>query len=106
MALVVGSLGDGSVERVITFCFLTSLIRAPGSESPNYQGRGTQWSVGVGGGLVRWGDGLQRPGRDGPTASAARTFERGTIGIALAGTGLRVTVDGYDVDAGGTVERR
>ena len=29
--------------------------------------------------LVRWGDGLQRPGRDGPAASAARTVERGTM---------------------------
>ena len=74
-------------------------MRAPAFESLNDQGRGTQWSVGAGGGLVREGcraltgprtgdlrllaagkdrqrkgeaDGLRRLGRDGPPC------ERGT----------------------------
>ena len=83
-ALVVGSLIDGRNVRGVVGAV---------NESANDQGRGTQWSVGPGGGLVRvgwralagprtgdlrllaadkdrqlkgWADGLRGLGRDGP----------------------------------------
>ncbi len=93
MALMVLSLRTGTVGRVMPWDMLQTLMRIPGPESLNHQGRGTQWSVGSGGGLVRWGwlalavqglgdlrlpdpdkdrqpvrwaDGLRNLGRDGP----------------------------------------
>ncbi len=49
------SLWAGTVGRGPPLIPARSLARAHGPESLNHQGRGTQWSVGHGGGLVRWG---------------------------------------------------
>ena len=57
-ALVVWSLEGGTVGRGLTWEAELTLMREPGFESPNHQGRGTQWSVGPGGGLEVWGGGL------------------------------------------------
>ena len=89
--------------RVMAMISLMSLRRVAAYESPNHRGPGAQRRVGLGGGLarggdglwrckgwetsgsqtptktgtVRWADGLQGPGRDGPSASAAQTLMRG-----------------------------
>ena len=55
LALMVLSLWAGTVGRAPPLMPARSLARAHGPESLNHQGRGTQWSVGHGGGLVRWG---------------------------------------------------
>ena len=92
------------------------LERAPAFESLNDQGRGTQWSVGPGGGLVRegwralagsrpgdlrllaadkdrqrkgWADGLRDLGRDGPPC------ERGT-GVDAGHKGSRELAQAYE----------
>ena len=43
------------MRRALPFFSLMSPEREPGLESPSAIGRGTQWSVGPGGGLVRGG---------------------------------------------------
>ena len=100
------SLWAGTVGRGPPLIPARSLARAHGPESLNHQGRGTQWSVGHGGGLVRWvwralavqglgdlglpdpdkdrhqkgkADGLRGLGRDGPLC------ERSTDGRAWYG---------------------
>ena len=55
LALMVLSLWTGTAGRVHPVSLQLKLIRMPGPESLNHRGRGTQWSVGSGGGLVRWG---------------------------------------------------
>ena len=85
----------------------TTLMRGPAFESLNDQGRGTKWSVGGGGGLVRegwraltaqglgdlglpdpgkdrqrrvWADGLRRLGRDGPLCERSTGVDAGYQG--------------------------
>ena len=65
LALMVLSLWAGTVGRVLALMLERPLTRAHGPESLNHQGRGTQWSVGLGGGLAVWGRrALERRGRE------------------------------------------
>jgi hypothetical protein len=65
LALMVLSLWAGMVGRVLALMLERPLARAHGPESLNHQGRGTQWSVGPGGGLAAWGRrALERRGRE------------------------------------------
>lgn len=78
-ALVVGSLIDGGSVRGVV---------GAGNESANDQGRGTQWSVGPGGGLVREGWRALAGPRTGDLRLLAAAKDRQRKGLADGLRGL------------------
>ncbi len=87
LALMVLSLWAGTVGRVLALMLEWPLARAHGPESLNHQGRGTQWSVGLGGGLAAWGQrALERRGRE--TLGSLEQRKRPTLWVDRRPPGL------------------